>query len=206
MNTATSNPITKILIRPMQEEDLPAVQEIDRISFSMPWPANAYHYELKENPGSMLWVAESTELDPLETASAADTANLISEIGEKRLIGMIVVWFIIDEAHIATIAVHPDYRSRGVAKKLLYTAMQAIIRKGFEVATLEVRANNIHAQNLYRRFGFEIISRRPRYYRDNNEDAFIMTVEGLKDERLISGLVEMRADTRHPADTEPPRD
>jgi ribosomal-protein-alanine N-acetyltransferase len=154
--------IDMIFIRPMQIEDLVAVQSIDRLSFSMPWPTSAYKYELEENPLSMLWVAEDA---PME--------------GEAQIVGLIVVWFIVDEAHIATLAVHPDHRNKGYAKALLVTALRAAIHKGYLKATLEVRANNTAAQNLYRHFRFEIVGQRPRYYRDNNEDAIIMTTANL---------------------------
>ncbi|MCC7130045.1 MAG: ribosomal-protein-alanine N-acetyltransferase [Anaerolineae bacterium UTCFX2] len=162
MNAVVSAAALKIQIRAMQPDDLPRVLEIDQQSFSMPWPASAYQYELNENPDSLLWVAET---------GAAETV--------RTVIGMIVVWFIIDEAHIATIAVDPEYRQRGVANELLRWALKAIIQKGFHIATLEVRVHNIAAQNLYRTFGFEVVGSRPRYYRDNNEDALIMTVERL---------------------------
>jgi len=157
-----------ITIRPMREADLGEVQAIDRISFSMPWPSSAYLYELKSNPLSLLWVAEQAL--PVETGL---TEN------QRRIAGMIVVWLILDEAHIATIAVHPELRNRGIAQNLLATAIKASIHKGMRKATLEVRANNTIAQRLYRRFRFEVVGQRPRYYRDNQEDALIMTVDGL---------------------------
>jgi len=59
------------------------------------------------------------------------------------------------------------------------TALRETIHKGYRLATLEVRASNTAAQTLYRRFQFEVVGSRPRYYRDNNEDALIMTVNGL---------------------------
>jgi ribosomal-protein-alanine N-acetyltransferase len=92
---------------------------------------------------------------------------------------MVVVWLIVDEAHIATLAVHPDYRGRRIARRLVKVALKEAILRGMNQATLEVRANNLAAQNLYRQLGFEIVGNRPRYYRDNNEDALIMTVSGL---------------------------
>jgi ribosomal-protein-alanine N-acetyltransferase len=152
----------QINIRPMQSDDLELVHLIDKISFSMPWSPRAYHYELNENDSSYLWVAESS------------TAQEV-----KRIIGFIVLWLILDEAHIATIAVHPDYRKRGIAQELLRTALTTAIHKGAKSATLEVRANNEIAKKLYRRFRFEIVGHRPRYYRDNNEDATLMTVDTL---------------------------
>jgi ribosomal-protein-alanine N-acetyltransferase len=162
MNSATPLGNNAISIRPMKSEDLPQVQTIDRLSFSMPWPGSAYEYELYENLLSLLWVAEAHTSD-----------------GSDQVVGMIVVWLIVDEAHIATIAVLPEYRGQGIARCLLVTALQEVIRRGFRIATLEVRSGNIAAQNLYGRFGFGTVGFRPKYYRDNNEDALIMTVYNL---------------------------
>jgi ribosomal-protein-alanine N-acetyltransferase len=156
-----------VTIRGMREDDLEQVQGIDRLSFSMPWPAKAYRYELRENPHSLLWVAEIAQT-PAESAPPG-----------LHIAGMIVVWLILEEAHIATIAVHPEVRGRGIAKELLATGLAGAIEHRAELATLEVRAGNIPAQKLYDRFKFEIVGRRPRYYKDNQEDALIMTVKGL---------------------------
>lgn len=149
-------------IRAMRQEDLDAVQAIDQVSFSMPWSLNAYDYELNENMLSSLWVAE-----------------LSLQGNTPLIVGMIVVWLIIDEAHIATIAVHPEYRGHGIAEELLSNALAGAIQQGMSSATLEVRANNHAAQRLYQRFGFEVVGLRPRYYRDNQEDALIMTAHDL---------------------------
>jgi ribosomal-protein-alanine N-acetyltransferase len=170
MNAPTLLENNDITICPMKSEHLPQVQAIDRLSFSMPWPSSAYEYELNENPLSLLWVAEA---HPPE--------------GEAKVVGMIVVWLIVDEAHIATIAVLPEYRGRGIARCLLVTALQEVIRRGFRIATLEVRSGNVAAQNLYHRFGFATVGLRPKYYRDNNEDALIMTVYNL-DQVYLSWL------------------
>jgi ribosomal-protein-alanine N-acetyltransferase len=151
-----------VLIRPMQAADLVQVQSIDQLSFSMPWPSSAYRYELFENELSLLWVAELNSSDAL-----------------KLVVGAIVVWLVLDEAHIATLSVHPDYREHGFGQALVATALAAAIRKKMVSATLEVRAGNLAAQQLYKRFRFEVIGRRFRYYRDNNEDALIMTINHL---------------------------
>jgi len=149
--------LTTVDIRPMKLEDIKQVQSIDRISFSIPWPEHAYRYELRENPASLLWVAE---------------AHLNG--GELKLVGVIVVWLILDEVHIATLAVHPDFREQGIGSQLLATALKTSIQKGANQSALEVRSNNAAAQNLYQRFGFEIVGRRNRYYQDNHEDAVLM--------------------------------
>ena len=91
------------------------------------------------------------------------------------------VWLIQDEAHIATLAVHPDYRGKGVAANLLHKVLFEAFKSGARKAMLEVRASNQIAQSLYKGFGFEIVTRRRRYYRDNNEDALLMNHDNLAD-------------------------
>ncbi len=159
--------VNAVRIRPMQVEDLEGVHTVDELSFSMPWPLSSYRFELLENPSSMLWLAE------------AGWQN-----GNKAVVGMIVVWMLVDEAHIATIAVHPDYRGRGIGRHLLVHSLQEALHKGATQATLEVRVGNLIAQNLYREFGFRIVGRRAKYYQDNYEDALIMTVEDLNQDML----------------------
>jgi ribosomal-protein-alanine N-acetyltransferase len=149
-------------IRPMTLVDIERVHLIDQLSFSMPWPLSSYRYELTENKASLSHVAE-----------------LILEGNTPIVVGMVVTWLIIDEAHIATIAVHPNYRGLGIGKLLLTCSLQEAIRAGAVTATLEVRAGNQVAAHMYTGFGFKIAGRRPRYYHDNQEDALIMTVKGL---------------------------
>lgn len=156
-----------LTIRFMRLDDVEQVQAIDRLSFSMPWPLSAYNYEIKSNPLSLLWVAETA---PPEAP--------------PQIVGMVVIWLILDEAHIANIAVHPDYRGKGISKILLAVALKESIRRGSQKATLEVRAHNQVAQKLYQRFGFEIVGQRPKYYRDNYEDALIMSVNDLEETYL----------------------
>ncbi len=148
-------------IRAMQTADLVQVQYIDRNSFSLPWPTSAYNYELS-NPQSLLWVAE-----------------IPGEEKPPKIIGMIVMWLIVDEAHIATLAVEPEYKRQGIGRNLLAIALREAAHIGMREATLEVRANNLVAQSLYQKFKFEIVGFRPHYYRDNSEDALIMTMKNL---------------------------
>jgi len=156
--------ISAINIRPMQIDDVEQVCLIDRQSFTLPWPDNAYYHELKENPAAKLWVAENVQLSD-----------------KRMIVGVIVIWLVLDEAHIATLAVHPDYRREGIGKRLLMVALQEAIQYGAGQALLEVRAKNQAAQALYRLFGFEVVGYRPRYYKDNHEDALLMTLGGLRE-------------------------
>lgn len=151
---------TSVVIRAMLESDLEEVIHLDRLSFSMPWPESAFKYELFENPYSFLLVAEILYPD-----------------SQQMVVGAIVVWMILDEAHVATIAVHPELRRKGIAGRLLAAALQKAIKLGARKATLEVRSKNLPAQELYHKFRFEVVGRRHRYYRDDNDDALIMTAD-----------------------------
>ena len=71
-----------------------------------------------------------------------------------------------------------------MAQSLLIHAMQSIAREGATQAVLEVRERNLAAQEMYRKFGFEESGRRPRYYKDNDEDAILMSLENLNVEKL----------------------
>lgn len=139
----------------MVEADVPAVHEIDLLAFSLPWPERSFRFEVTSNPAARCWVAES----------------------EGRIVGMIVVWMIVDEAHIATIATHPDFRRQGIGDELLTHALVSALSEGAVKSLLEVRASNEAAQRMYRRFGYVEDGRRPRYYKDNNEDAILMSLD-----------------------------
>jgi ribosomal-protein-alanine N-acetyltransferase len=95
------------------------------------------------------------------------------------VVAMLVLWLIVDEAHIATIAVHPDFRRQGIGEQVLLAALRAARAEGARWAFLEVRAGNTAAQAMYRKYGFVVDGRRPKYYKDNNEDAILMSLEGL---------------------------
>lgn len=165
MHIETQKPL--IVIRKMRLEDIEAVHEVDKLSFSTPWPRRAYIHELTENPGGHVWVAEYR--DPQD---------------RLQVVGMIAIWLILDEAHIGTLAVHPQYRRQGIARELIRVALMSAIRKGAKTATLEVRQSNHAAQLLYSQFGFEVLGRRRAYYRDNREDALLMTITGLNTDSL----------------------
>ena len=147
-------------IRPMSLEDVAVVHQIDLLSFSTPWPERSYKFEVSHNKAARSWVVE-----------------LVDENEQNRIAAMAVLWFIVDEIHIATIAVHPDFRGMGFGKWLLAHGLLAASKEGACKAFLEVRSGNLTAQKLYREFGFEVTGVRPRYYRDNMEDALLMTLE-----------------------------
>jgi ribosomal-protein-alanine N-acetyltransferase len=142
----------------MTLEDVPAVHEIDTLSFSLPWPERSFNFELTGNPVSRSWVVES----------------------DGRVTAMLVLWLIVDEAHIATIATHPEFRRKGIGERLMIAALLSARAEGAARAFLEVRAGNSAALAMYKKYGFVVAGVRLRYYKDNNEDAILMNLEDLK--------------------------
>jgi ribosomal-protein-alanine N-acetyltransferase len=90
------------------------------------------------------------------------------------IIGFAGLWLMVDEAHVTTIAMHPDYRRLGLGEFLLVNLIDISYTIGAKWVTLEVRISNYAAQNLYRKYGFREAGLRHRYYSDNQEDALIM--------------------------------
>jgi ribosomal-protein-alanine N-acetyltransferase len=156
-------PNGKVLLRPMQLNDVPVVAAIDKVSFPTPWSETTYRQELRGNPAAYLYVAE-----------------IRSELkGRAEIVGYVGFWHIVDEVHISTIAVRPERRRQGFGRGILKFALEKAHALGAELATLEVRESNTEAIELYREFGFELKGRRPRYYRDTDEDALVMFKENL---------------------------
>ena len=159
------------VIDEMRRDDIAAVHEIERLSFRTPWPSYAFEQEL---------------------ASNRLARYLVVRIGE-RLVAFAGLWLMADEAHVTTFAVHPDWRRRGIAQRLMVALVELSLEIGAQRMTLEVRAGNDAAQALYRRFGFIDVGRRPRYYTDDNEDALIMTTPELAGPSMQLVLVAERA-------------
>jgi ribosomal-protein-alanine N-acetyltransferase len=104
----------------------------------------------------------------------------------------------VDEGHITTFGVHPEWRRQGVGARLLLRLMDIALEMRASRLTLEVRVGNQAAQELYRRFGFVIVGTRVRYYTDDGEDAFVMTTPALSDPGMqeILGLERERLEER----------
>lgn len=150
-------------IRPMELRDVARVWEIDVASFALPWPERSYRFEILENPASHPYVIEVSQGQALPVVA-----------------GMIVMWFILDEAHIGTIAIDKPYRRLGLGRLLLAESLLEAYQKGIRMTYLEVRRSNLAAQAMYEQFGFLVAGIRNRYYKDNGEDALLMTLNPMQ--------------------------
>jgi ribosomal-protein-alanine N-acetyltransferase len=141
-----------IVLEPMDLDDLEQVLWIERDSFSSPWRRDHFLHELRDNRYAV---------------------NRVLKSGD-RVLGYSCTWIVDDELRINNIAVHPDHRRRGMARRLLRNALHEARGRGCRRATLEVRPSNGAALRLYRQYGFVQVGRRRNYYRDEGEDALLM--------------------------------
>lgn len=146
-------------LRALSLSDLPAVTVIEKQSFPTPTKENSFRYELTEN-------------------QLAHYQALIHEHADQaeQLLGYAGYWIIADEVHISTIAVDPQWRGLGLGELLFLNMLFLAYQHDAALVTLEVRENNLGAQELYHKYRFEDVGRRLRYYRDTAEDAILMTV------------------------------
>jgi [ribosomal protein S18]-alanine N-acetyltransferase len=160
------------VVEPMTLDDVAQVMEIEQAVFTSPWSARAYRYEITKNDHSTMLVVRSA-------GTAKDLlGHLKSQLGlvmPLPVLGYAGLWILVDETHICTIAVHPQWQGRGLGDLLLLSLLDESKKLGAIRSTLEVRVSNNTAIALYQKYGFEIVSRRKRYYIDNNEDAYLMT-------------------------------
>jgi ribosomal-protein-alanine N-acetyltransferase len=147
------------------------VHEIERLSFRTPWPAYAFEQELKGNRLARYLVARAGD----------------------RVVGFAGIWTMVDDAHVTTFGVHPDWRRQGIGRQLLLNLAELAVAIGAKRMTLEVRASNVPAQALYRSFDFDLVGRRAGYYTDDGEDALIMTTPELDGPAMRERVAAERA-------------
>jgi [ribosomal protein S18]-alanine N-acetyltransferase len=141
-------------IREALRRDLAAILEIERLAFPVPWSFGSFERELTL-PFSRTTVAT------LGTQDAGD------------VIGFLCRWLVADECHILNVAVHPDFRRRGVGAYLLNAALLEAAQRHALLVSLEVRRTNVAARALYRKFRFEERRLRRGYY-GPGDDAIVM--------------------------------
>ena len=138
----------------MKAEHIPAVAQLEKINFSLPWSENVLHSELS-NPLSLWLVA----------------------LDKDKTIGYVGAQIVPDEADMMNLAVDGDYRRMGIGKALVVELISRLQSRAVHSLTLEVRVSNLPAINLYESLGFVIVGRRPGYYQKPKEDAFILRKE-----------------------------
>ena len=143
-----------MIIEKMNATHVPQIAELEKLCFSDPWSEKSIETEL----------------------SCRLSVWLVALEGEQ-VVGYVGSQTVIDESDMMNIAVHPDFRRKGIAEALVAALVDELKKLESHCLTLEVRASNEPAQKLYEKLGFSQIGRRPKYYRNPREDALILRKE-----------------------------
>jgi len=184
-------------IRPMQREDIAQVSEIDREAFPTEWPPPNFGRELQNRLAHYIVACDADNtIDGKEPDSIMGKGfsrmvdTLLSRFGYRKnvktdppvlpvqyIVGFAGYWVMAEEAHVINIASRKEYRRQGIGELLLLTLMERAMKQKARIVTLEVRASNTTAQNLYYKCGFTAVGIRKKYYTDNQEDALLMSTD-----------------------------
>ena len=164
-----------LTLRYMRLADVPQVVAIDQVSFKPPWSARSYAYEITESTYSHMVVLEDSEAE--QTPSLWQRLLGTPREVQRRILGYGGLWNIADEAHISTIASHLSYRGRGMGEVVLAGMVIKAIYMRAAYIILEVRVSNVAAQNLYKKYQFEIFELKKGYYHSDGEDAYDMRLD-----------------------------
>ena len=143
--------INNLIIEEMKENDIDGVFEVEKNCFEDYWSKDSFKKELSNNLAKYL----------------------VAKI-DNKVVGYVGLWFVVDEGHITNVAVHEDYRGQKIGDHLIKELVQVCKNNKIISMTLEVRASNVVAQNLYKKYGFKMAGIRKEYYSNNKEDAIIM--------------------------------
>ncbi len=190
------------LVRHMWVGDIAQVMEVEQQSFPSMWPATAFKRELEHNRLARYLAAVERRAEAGEGGQAVAAAAARTGLGrflgglrqvfsgdgvlpppeerQELVVGFVGIWLLADEAHVVTIAVRDSHRRRGVGELLLIAAIETALREGQSVVTLECRVSNAAALRLYKKYGFEQVGLRRRYYSDNQEDGYILTASDIE--------------------------
>ena len=162
-----AEPSQDLVIVPMRRAHIRKIMPIEQQVYPRPWTAQVF-------------------IEELEQARVGKRHYLVGTIGDE-LVGYGGLLYVENDAHVTNIAVHPMWRSRGIATELPLDLAWEANRRGCEAMTLEVRHTNVAAQQLYRRFGFVPAGVRKKYY-ENRDDAIVMWCAGVQEPEFVERL------------------
>ena len=176
LDARPADALPEFTIAPMTSADIRAVLRIELMSFSSSWPPSAFQSELSDNKLAHYFVGRLRRAD-----------------GTFETIAYGGIWVILEDAHITTLAVHPEHRGHRYGERLLVHMLHEAIARGASWMTLEARESNAIAQALYRKYGFTTVSTRRSYYSDNGESAVVMWAGNLRGELYRRRLAALEA-------------
>ena len=143
-----------MIIETMKSSHVAQIAQLEKICFSDPWSEKSIASELNN-----------------------ELAYWLTAMEGEQVAGYIGSQTVMDESDMMNVAVHPDFRRKGIAEALVNALEEALKSKGSRCRSLEVRASNVPAITLYGKLGFSEIGRRKNYYRNPREDALILRKE-----------------------------
>ncbi len=193
------------LFRPMSEADIRQVYAIDHECFpaeSMFRPYSSYGREMHNSMAHYIVTCVPSHKRTLQLRRSR-VRRLLAEgplhasrsaMPEELLVGFAGFWVLLDEAHIIAIAVREPLRRQGIGAGLLLSVIDMATKLQTKIITLEVRESNRSAQQMYLKYGFHVVGKRPRYYSDNQEDAVLMSIQDLHDPEFREVFMQQRSD------------
>ena len=197
-------------LRPMYKEDIAQVTGIDREAFPTQLPPPSYRQELQNQLARYIVARDDTKtVEEPEVKPEKGLSRLASRIkrwfnpdrspgnkpsppSRQYIVGFAGIWVLADEAHITNIAVRQQYQHRGIGELLLISIIDLAKELKASIMTLEVRASNIAAQNLYSKYGFTQVGIRRGYYLDNREDGVLMSTESITSAPFQARLQQLK--------------
>ena len=143
-----------MIITTMGEQHVAQVAALEKLCFSDPWSEKSVASELTNQLS--LWLV------------AVENDTVVGYVGSQTVMG---------ETDMMNVAVHPDFRKRGIATALIVGLVEELRKQGSHCLTLEVRASNAPAISVYSALEFREVGRRRNYYRNPREDALILRKE-----------------------------
>jgi ribosomal-protein-alanine N-acetyltransferase len=171
LDPSSSGMPDRLSIERMTPAEINEVRRIETTSFTTQWPSDAFYNELHSNRNAHYFVGKI----------------------DGRTIAYGGIWVVMEDSHVTTIAVDPDFRGRKYGEVLMVRMLDEAIERGAAWMTLEVRESNVAAQRLYRKYGFTTVATRKAYYSDNNENALVMWAGDLRGELYRNRLRAVRA-------------
>ena len=147
----------RVRVEPMRRRHLRSVMRIEQQANPRPWSLSLFLSELRYTDTRVYLVARRG----------------------LEVVGYAGLMLVAGDGHVTNVGVDPGHRRLGIATRLMVVLARRALAEGAEALTLEVRASNTGAQELYRRFGFSPAGIRKNYYSDRNEDALIMWAEDI---------------------------
>jgi [ribosomal protein S18]-alanine N-acetyltransferase len=194
-------------IRLMTKADIPQVTTIDREAFPTMWPPVNFASEMNNRLAHYVVACDGLRAPEAPAQPAIRLVPVHSFLGikwpfskpqplqqqpEEYISGFVGMWIMVDEVHIINLAVREKKRGQGIGELLLIASIDMAAKLRASLVTLEVRASNRVAQNLYTKYGFNQVGIRKGYYTDNKEDAWIMTTDIISSELFKESFQKLK--------------